>query len=79
MNRELSRHAKGPIPEADFPRPGEDVTSGDKKGNLSAQQTGGVSPARGTLVVQMIQTEKPPEFPQMALFWLGMRESNSHK
>ena len=35
FRRKLSRHAKGPISEDDFPRPGEDVTAGDKKGNLS--------------------------------------------
>ena len=35
FSRKLSRHAKGPIPEDDFPRPGEDVAAGDKKGNLS--------------------------------------------
>ena len=28
-------YARDPIPEADFPRPGEDVTVGDKKGNLA--------------------------------------------
>ena len=27
---ELSRHAKGPIPEDDFPRPGEDVAQRQK-------------------------------------------------
>ena len=36
FRRKLSRHAKGPISEDDFPRPGEDVTAGDKKGNLSS-------------------------------------------
>ena len=36
LSRKLSRHAKGPILEDDFPRPGEDVTAGDQKGNLSA-------------------------------------------
>ena len=35
FSRKLYRHAKGPIPEDDFPRPGEDVAAGDKKGNLS--------------------------------------------
>ena len=43
FSRKLSRHAKGPISEDDFPRPGEDVTVGDKKGNLSSEcETGGV-------------------------------------
>ena len=36
FNRKLYRYAKGPILEDDFPRPGEDVTEGDKKGNLSS-------------------------------------------
>ena len=36
FSRKLYRHAKGPILEDDFPRPGEDVTAGDKKGNLSS-------------------------------------------
>ena len=35
FSRKLYRHAKGPISEDDFPRPGEDVAAGDKKGNLS--------------------------------------------
>ena len=35
FSRKLYRYAKGPILEEDFPRPGEDVTEGDKKGNLS--------------------------------------------
>ena len=35
FSRKLYRHAKGPIPEDDFPRSGEDVAAGDKKGNLS--------------------------------------------
>ena len=33
---QLFRYAKGPISEDDFPRPGEDVTVGDKKGNLAS-------------------------------------------
>ena len=40
---QLFRYAKGPISEDDFPRPGEDVTVGDKKGNLSPKVTGGPS------------------------------------
>ena len=44
LSRKLYHHAKGPIPEEGFPRPGEDVTVGDKKGNLSPQATGGVFP-----------------------------------
>ena len=39
---QLFRYAKGPISEDDFPRPGEDVTVGDEKGNLSPKVTGGV-------------------------------------
>ena len=35
FSQKLYRHAKGPISEDDFPRPGEDVAAGDKKGNLS--------------------------------------------
>ena len=35
FRRKRYRHAKGPIPEDDFPRPGEDVAAGDRKGNLS--------------------------------------------
>ena len=46
FNEKATGYARGPIPEADFPRPGEDVTVGDKKGNLSAKQTGGVHSAR---------------------------------
>ena len=42
FSRKPCRHAKGPISEDDFPRPGEDVTEGDKKGNLSPKATGGV-------------------------------------
>ena len=42
FSRKLYRHAKGPISEDDFPRPGEDVAAGDKKGNLSPWATGGV-------------------------------------
>ena len=37
FSRKLFRTAKGPIPEDDFPRPGEDVTVGDKKGNLASR------------------------------------------
>ena len=40
LSRKLYRYAKGPIPEDDFPRPGEDVTAGDKKGNLAARSDG---------------------------------------
>ena len=40
---QLFRYAKGPISEDDFPRPGEDVTVDDKKGNLSPKVTGGPS------------------------------------
>ena len=36
LSRKLYRYAKGPISEDDFPRPGEDVTAGDKRGNLSS-------------------------------------------
>ncbi len=39
---QLFRYAKDPISEDDFPPPGEDVTVGDKKGNLSPKVTGGV-------------------------------------
>ena len=47
LSRKLYRNAKGPILEDDFPRPGEDVTVGDKKGNLSSEcETGGVQQAR---------------------------------
>ena len=42
FSRKLYRYAKGPILEDDFPRSGEDVTAGDKKGNLAPQVTGGV-------------------------------------
>ena len=31
----LQRHARGSLSEDDFPRPGEDVTADDKKGNLA--------------------------------------------
>ena len=30
FNGKVTGYARGPIPEADFPRPGEDVTVGDK-------------------------------------------------
>ena len=36
ISRKVYRYAKGPISEDDFPRPGEDVTVGDQKGNLSS-------------------------------------------
>ena len=45
FSRKVCRYAKGPILEDDFPRSGEDVTEGDKKGNLSLsanEMTGGV-------------------------------------
>ncbi len=35
FSRKLYRYAIGPISEDDFPRPREDVATGDKKGNLS--------------------------------------------
>ena len=37
FNGKATGYARGPIPEADFPRPGEDVTVGDKKGNLASR------------------------------------------
>ena len=33
----VTGYARGPIPETDFPRPGEDVTVGDKKGNQASR------------------------------------------
>ena len=41
FSRKLYRHAKGPISEDDFPRPGEDVTVGDKRGNLARERLRG--------------------------------------
>ena len=41
FSRKLYRHAKGPISEDDFPRPGEDVAAGDKKGNLARERLRG--------------------------------------
>ena len=38
---QLFRYAKGPISEDDFPRPGEDVAAGDKKGNLARERLRG--------------------------------------
>ena len=37
FNGKVTGYARGPIPEADFPRPGEDVTAGDKKGSLASR------------------------------------------
>ena len=37
FSRKLYHYAKGPISEDDFPRPGEDVTAGDKRGNLASR------------------------------------------
>lgn len=37
FNGKATGYARGPIPEADFLRPGEDVTVGDKKGNLASR------------------------------------------
>ena len=37
FNGKVIGYARGPIPEADFPRPGEDVTAGDKKGSLASR------------------------------------------
>ena len=49
LSQKLYRYAKGPILEEDFPRPGEDVTEGDKKGNLSsAARLGEFLPAKAT-------------------------------
>ena len=41
FSRKLYRHAKGPISEDDFPRPGEDVAAGDKRGNLARERLRG--------------------------------------
>ncbi len=43
FRRKLSRHAKGPIPEDDFPRPGEDVAQRQKGESVERSETGGVS------------------------------------
>ena len=37
FNGKATDYARGPISEDDFPRPGEDVTYGDKKGNLASR------------------------------------------
>ena len=42
FSRKLYRHAKGPIPEDDFPRPGEDVAKRQKGGSVERSETGGV-------------------------------------
>ena len=55
FSRKLYRYAKGPIPEEDFPRPGEDVTEGDKKGNLASR-----SDDWGSFII--ICTTSPPPF-----------------
>ena len=39
----LSRHAKGPISEDDFPRLGEDVAKRQKGESVERSETGGVS------------------------------------
>ena len=45
FSRKLFRTAKGPIPEDDFPRPGEDVAQRQKgeSGIERSEMTGGVS------------------------------------
>lgn len=37
FNGKATGYVRDPIPETDFPRQGEDVTVGDKKGNLASR------------------------------------------
>ena len=46
FSRKLFRTAKGPIPEDDFPRPGEDVAQRQKGESVERSETGGVCSRR---------------------------------
>ena len=49
FSRELSRHAKGPISEDDFPRPGEDVAQRQKGESVAVGDWGSLLPSLRTL------------------------------
>ena len=59
FSQKLCHHAKGPILEDDFPRPGEDVTVGDKRGNLASRSDDWGSFPKICFTPQYPFTEKP--------------------
>ena len=61
-SRKLCRHAKGPIPEDDFPRPGEDVAQRQKGESVERSETGGVC-SRRTHEQQLFPVWKTAIFP----------------
>ena len=62
FSRELYRYAKGPIPEDDFPRPGEDVAQRQKGESVERSETGGVC-SRRTHEQQLFPVWKTAIFP----------------
>ena len=62
FSRKLFRTAKGPIPEDDFPRPGEDVAQRQKGESVERSETGGVC-SRRARAQQLFPVWKTADFP----------------